>query len=213
MVSGLMVPGFRAHEAVEHPAQQALVGRRRGDVRIELAGVGRAHADDQRLLLRVRDRCRQRAQRPSRRSRASSLSTSRKVDGIVTADPRICKLSVQRRAARSDGSAVEAGEPERGKIVARRAPDGKVGAQQPADRTEAEAMSREARQRRRARPTEPGASITGSASGVRSIRPVHVRATWQAARSAARARRARPGRARPRRRLRAAWTPGSSRRW
>ena len=46
--------GLHAHEAVEHILQQALVGRRRGDMRIELPGVGRTHADDEGLLLRLR---------------------------------------------------------------------------------------------------------------------------------------------------------------
>ena len=46
--------GLHAHQAVEDILQQAFVGRRRGDMRIELAGVGRTHADDQRLLLRLR---------------------------------------------------------------------------------------------------------------------------------------------------------------
>jgi hypothetical protein len=44
--------GSHADETVEHPVQQTLVRRGRSDVRIELAGIGGAHADDQTLLLR-----------------------------------------------------------------------------------------------------------------------------------------------------------------
>ena len=80
---GIDRAGLQAHEAVEHPAQQALVGRRRRDVRVELAGVGGAHADDQRLLLRVRDRRCKESSSPSPRSRASSLSTSPRLPALL----------------------------------------------------------------------------------------------------------------------------------
>jgi hypothetical protein len=53
--------GLETDETVEHPAQQALVRRGRSDVRVELAGIGRSHADDQALLLREGGRCEQRS--------------------------------------------------------------------------------------------------------------------------------------------------------